>query len=300
MKLQLEKEHIFEDAVNHINNYDKFLIVCDRGLLDSKAYMSKLEFNQCAKRLNTNEIALRDSYDAVFHLVTAAKGAPDFYSSENNEARYESLDEAIKKDELTLNAWAGHPHLRVIDNSTDFKTKMQRLMIEISNFLGEPEPYEIERKYLIKFPNISALEKLPNCKKVDIIQTYLTSSQCNEIRIRQRGEKGNYSYTKTIKKKISDVKRIETESRISKDEYLNLLLESDTNKHQIRKTRYCLIHNNQYFEIDIYPFWKDKAIMEIELSNEDQKITFPKEITIIKEVTGDPNYLNYSLAKSNQ
>ena len=33
---------------------------------------------------------------------------------------------------------------------------------------------------------------------------------------------------------------------------------------QIRKTRYCLTYKNQYFEIDIYPFWNDKAILEIE------------------------------------
>ena len=33
---------------------------------------------------------------------------------------------------------------------------------------------------------------------------------------------------------------------------------------------------NQYFEIDVYPFWSDKAIMEIELRDEDEKIVFPK------------------------
>ena len=37
-------------------------------------------------------------YEAVVHLVSAADGAEKFYSKENNEARYESKDDAIIKD----------------------------------------------------------------------------------------------------------------------------------------------------------------------------------------------------------
>ena len=297
IKLQLEKEKIYEEAAKHISGHDKILIICDRGVLDCKAYMSELEFETVLKTFNKNEVTLRDSYDAVFHLVTAAKGAREYYTCENNKARLETADQAIEKDEKTLNSWTGHPHLRVIDNSTDFENKLRRLMAEISNYLGESMPYEIERKFLIEYPNLEALEKLPNCSKVEIIQTYLKTNEGNEIRIRQRGTNGYFTYTKTIKKRISDIKRYESEVRISKDEYLRLLLEADTSKHQIRKTRYCLMYKNQYFEIDIYPFWKDKAIMELELREENQKIEFPKNINIIKEVTGDESYLNVNLAQ---
>ena len=51
------------------------------------------------------------------------------------------------------------------------------------------------------------------------------------------------------------------------------------------------------FEIDVYPFWKDRAIMEIELDDEGQEIVFPPEIQIIAEVTTDRRYTNSSLAK---
>ena len=54
---------------------------------------------------------------------------------------------------------------------------------------------------------------------------------------------------------------------------------------------------NQYFEIDIYPFWNDKAIMEIELRDENQEYVLPSNITVIKEVTDDDEYKNSSLAK---
>lgn len=89
---------------------------------------------------------------------------------------------------------------------------------------------------------------------------------------------------------------MEIERRLSKDEYLRLLMDADTSKRQIRKTRYCLTYENQYFEIDVYPFWQDKAIAEIELSNENTKIVFPKQINVIKEVTEDEGYKNASLA----
>lgn len=296
VKLQLEKERIFEEAAKQIALFNKVLIICDRGVIDCKAYSTPLEFRQILKGLNVNEVALRDSYDAVFHLVTAAKGAEEFYTIENNKARQESLEEAIISDEKTLNSWMGHPHLRVIDNSTDFENKMKRLMSEISDFLGESESYEIERKFLIEYPNLQLLEKMPNCQKVEIIQTYLKSKDGAEIRIRQRGLKDGYIYTKTIKKNINGLKRIETERRISKDQYLSLMLDADTTKRQIRKTRYCLMHKNQYFEIDVYPQWKDKAILELEVKNENQKIEFPKVINVIKEVTGDKEFLNSSIA----
>lgn len=295
IQLQLEKERIFEEAASTMKN-EKILIVCDRGAMDNKAYMTQEEFQSLLKQLGYNEVELRDAYDAVFHLVTAADGAEEFYTTANNTARTETVEQAKELDKKLIAAWTGHPHLRVIDNSTNFEDKMKRLISEISSFLGEPEPYEIERKFLIAFPDIEWLEKLPNCKKVEIIQTYLKSNDDEEVRIRQRGTEGNYVYYKTLKRKISVMKRIEIEQRLSKDEYLTLLMEADTTKRQIRKTRYCLTYGKQYFEIDIYPFWNNQAILEIELNSEDQEVVIPKEFSVIKEVTEDENYKNASLA----
>ncbi len=229
--------------------------------------------------------------------MTAAKGAEKYYTTANNTARTETPEMAAALDDKLIAAWTGHPHLRVIDNSSDFEHKMKNLIAEIRSFLGEPEPYEIERKFLIEFPDLKWLEKLDSCRKIEIIQTYLKSKDEEEFRVRQRGENGNFTYTKTLKRKVSDVKRIEIEKRLNKDEYLNLLMEADETKRPIRKTRYCLMENNQYFEIDVYPFWKDQAILEIELKSEDEKINFPKKLKVIKEVTDDETYKNASLAK---
>ena len=116
--------------------------------------------------------------------------------------------------------------------------------------------------------------------------------------MRQRGQNGHYVYFKTTKRTLSGLKRVEIEKRLSKDEYLTLLMNADTSKRQIRKDRYCLTYENQYFEIDVYPFWQDKAIAEIELSDENTPIVFPDCIKIIREVTDDPAYKNANLAAS--
>ena len=296
LKLQLEKESIFEQAARTMAA-EKVLIVCDRGALDNKAYMNGNEFAEAMRFIGANEVELRDSYDAVFHLVTAAKGAEEYYTTANNSARTETPAQAAELDDKLISAWTGHPHLRVIDNSSTFEDKMKRLVAEIASFLGEPEPYEIERKYLIEYPDISWLEQNPTCQRIEIIQTYLNSAAGEEVRVRQRGADGNYIYFQTVKKKVSDIKRVEIERRLSQAEYLKLLMEADTTKRQIRKTRYCLTYENQYFEIDVYPFWRDKAIVEIELSDENAKVVFPKEIKVIKEVTDDDSYKNASLAE---
>ncbi len=296
MKLQIEKEKIFEQAA-HTMNAEKILIVCDRGTLDNKAYMNDIEFAETMQSIHSNEVELRDNYDAVFHLVTAAKGAEEFYTTANNSARTETAEEAAALDDKLIAAWTGHPHLRVIDNTSSFEDKMKKLIVEIASFLGEPEPYEIERKYLIEYPDIKWLETHPSCERVEIIQTYLNSAAGEEVRVRQRGADGNYIYFQTIKKNVSSMKRVEIESRLSQEEYIKLLMEADTTKRQIRKTRYCLTHENQYFEIDVYPFWSDKAIVEIELSDENAPIVFPEQIKVIKEVTDDDSYKNASLAK---
>ncbi len=296
MKLQIEKEKVFCEAASSMAA-DKVLIVCDRGTLDNKAYMDELEFYSVLKTIGINEVELRDNYDAVFHLVTAAKGAVEFYTTANNSARTETVEEAAEMDDKLISAWTGHPHFRVIDNSSDFEDKMRRLISEVSSFLGEPEPFEIERKYLIEYPDITWLENEPNCQRIEIIQTYLKSEADEEVRVRQRGINGNYIYFKTVKKKVSDIKRVEVEKRLSQSEYLALLMEADTTKRQIRKTRYCLTYKGQYFEIDVYPFWNDQAIAEIELSDENAEIVFPKQIKIIKEVTQDEAYKNASLAQ---
>ena len=296
-RLMLAKERAFSD-IARTYDAEKILIVCDRGTLDNRAYMSEDEFRYVLEQLQTNEVELRDHYDAVFHLVTAAKGAEEFYTLANNAARYETVEEAIRVDDGLIASWTGHPHLRVIDNRYDFNEKMLALITEISAFLGEPRPLKNRKKYLIACPDIRWLESQPNCEQVDILQAYLKSEVPGEmIRIRQRGKNGNYLYYETWKRQINDGQRIELEERLSRREFEELMLHRDRDYSPIEKKRYCLSANGLYYNIDLFPQWKDQALMEIELYDENQKVVIPEEIQVIREVTGNNAYSNPSIAR---
>lgn len=299
VRLQLEKERLFLRAARTMNA-EKILIVCDRGLLDNRAYMNEQEFAEVIADVGVSEVEMRDSYDAIFHLVTAARGKEEFYTFENNVARYETPEEARALDDRLLASWAGHPHLRVIDNTTDFTEKMRRLISEISSVLGEPGPYEVKRRFLIAMPDVAMLEGMPGCTRVEIIQTYLRSRTPNELRrVRQRGANGHYIYSETIKQALPeapDGRPLETERRLTQDEYLSLLMEADTALHPLRKTRYCLAYDRQYFSIDILPIWHDRAMLSIETNNTEDSIRFPPSLELLTEVTGNPAYRNSALA----
>ena len=112
MRLQIEKEKVYQRAALGMRS-EKVLLVCDRGTIDNKAYMGDDEFEKVLAELNENETRLRVDYEAVFHLVTAADGAEQFYSNANNSARYETIQAAKETDRKIISAWTGHSHLRI-------------------------------------------------------------------------------------------------------------------------------------------------------------------------------------------
>ena len=295
-QLMLAKEEVFT-AVARTFEANKVLVVCDRGALDNRAYMSEDEFRYVLDKLGTTEVELRDHYDAVFHLVTAAKGAEEFYTYANNAARYETVEGAIESDDRLIAAWTGHPHLRIIDNRYSFDEKMLALIREISSFLGEPRPMETKRKYLIARPDPDTLGRRPNCQHVEIIQAYLRSEIPGEtIRIRQRGCDGGYVYFKTRKRSV-DGKRIEMEERLTRHEFWDLLMQADPEYRTIRKDRWCLSENGLYYNIDVYPQWDNQALLEVELYSADDEVCFPDGIEVIREVTGEKEFTNPQIAR---
>ena len=156
--------------------------------------------------------------------------------------------------------------------------------------------FEIERKFLILMPEKERLLK-ESSRVLHLRQTYLLSPDNESARVRLMTETGNTSYIYTEKKKISPIKRMETEYEISLMEYEKQLEKADPNRSPIEKTRYCIPYCGHILEIDIFPFWQDKAFLEIELSSEEEAFSVPDWVVIIKEVTEDKRYTNASLAK---
>ena len=157
------------------------------------------------------------------------------------------------------------------------------------------EPLEIERKYLIAYPDGERLR--PLCSAVyEMEQTYLHAPPGVTARVRRRvGEREEFFHTE--KERVSDRTSVERERLISREEYEALLQTRDEKALMIAKTRYCLPHEGFTFEIDVYPFWKEIAVMEVELACEDQTFTMPEGITVIREVTNDRRMKNAALAR---
>ncbi len=156
------------------------------------------------------------------------------------------------------------------------------------------EKMEIERKFLIDIPDTKNLFVK---KEMDIIQTYLSSGKNNsQRRVRKITENNSDKYFYTEKIFISPVVRDEKESEISQQKYNELLKDRCIDVAPVTKKRICFDYQKQLFEMDIYPFSSELAILELELENQSQEIFFPDCINVIKEVSDDKRYSNASLA----
>ena len=149
LEVQFAKEDIFQNACEKFKNFDHIVLICDRGQIDAKVYLGDKAFATLLKNNNLTEKQVLARYDAVFKLVSAANGAEEYYTLENNAVRKETAAEAVELDNKITEVWKSHPYFRIIDNSTDFEHKMYRLLDSVLMFLkgkqlesGEPGSYE--------------------------------------------------------------------------------------------------------------------------------------------------------------
>ena len=152
---------------------------------------------------------------------------------------------------------------------------------------------EIERKFLIRFPDIDKLLSFEDIRCAHITQTYTTLG----LRIRSWCEDETTTYIQTKKTALTHLSRIEIEQEIDREEYEHLLSFADKNLSPITKTRYILPYKDKNLEIDVFPFWKKQAFLEIELTDENEEFSIPDFLEIMREVTKEGDYKNFSLAK---
>lgn len=273
-------------------NHSKVVIIHDRGISDYLSLTDRDNYRRQIAKFGLTPVVARDSYGAVFYMLSTAKANHEQVFSNDTHCKSSTLDDK------TLNAWVGHPHLRIIDCCGSFDEKIGRLIAEIKGYLGIPRRLEIERRFLIRYPDLDRLNRLPNCKKAEIEQIYCVSKGGEPFRIRKRGIGDDCIYIKTLKRSINDTVREEYEDAISKDDYGTLSSFADKSRNPIIKSRYCLAENGKYFEIDIFPFWNDRAIFEIELLDSSEAFDIPDYFDVIKEITAEKKYRNSALAVS--
>ena len=303
LQTQLFFEKQAEEAASYFveKTGRRAIIYCDRGIFDSKAYMSEKKFKALLEKYKLDYVHTRDQrYKGIIHLDTTAKGKEEIYLKEffGNPHRSESLEEARRRDDQVKQSWNGAPHIWAIDNSTGFDEKKQRAVNYILHMEGMPEPKEIEFKYLID-PRFKRSMIKEYRTDVSIEQTYLSNSNPNiEERIRKRGQYNSFVFIHTLKQREIQG---EWESFLEASEYKKLLGRRIVEKEQIRKIRSLFMSENQYFEFDTFAQKIDTVghrILELEVTDRQTTPKLPEWIQpyVVKEVTNDPFYSNSNIA----
>lgn len=301
-KVILEMQLALEDKVMRLAETctEPCVIVCDRGAMDISAYISPEMWNELTASCNTSseELLRGGRYDAVLHLVSAADGAEKYYTTANNAQRYEKADEAglaiaRSLDKKIIQAWTGHPTLRVINNGEDFERKMQRVLKEISAVLELPQAIEEERKYIVEVTGT-----LPESIDCNICQTYLVAEPGCEVRLRRRTTSdGKVVNIHTTRRRLSSTEELVTERQVSNALYESLLKQADPYRNTIQKHRKSFICQGQFFELDTYQSpCSTLVILETKGIVNHNDVKFPPFIKVIEDITGNTRYYNYNLA----
>ena len=140
LELQLEMENKVLRLAETIKG-QPCLVVCDRGLMDISTYVSEEIWAKMCEEVGMTSSKMRQRYDAVLHLLSAANGTEECYTTANNAQRYEKADEAglalaRELDRKQAKAWEEHPCVRVIENVLDFDVKMNHVINELESILG--------------------------------------------------------------------------------------------------------------------------------------------------------------------
>lgn len=285
------------------------LIICDRGAMDASAFISKDKWELMMASNGWNNVELRDNrYNQIIHMVSAANGAEDFYSTEDHACRSESVEVARELDYKAAAAWVGHPYFDVIDNSQDFESKICRMIECVCQKLGIDTGDRLRAssrkvKFLVRGP-LPADTEFPPFQDFDVVHNYLQSNNPKmQARLRKRGQKGHWSYIHTIRRPKMCGQVIEVKTQLTHRDYLNMLAQRDDSHFTIFKRRRCFLINNQYFQLDIYrepahPRCRGLMLLETytALSGIELKNILPQFLTIEKEVTGNSDYSMFNLS----
>ncbi|XP_058805372.1 TRPL translocation defect protein 14 isoform X2 [Phymastichus coffea] len=307
LKTMLQIENCFFQLGESLSR--NCLIICDRGAMDASAFISKEKWELMMALNNWNNVELRDNrYNQIIHMVSAANGAEDFYSTEDHACRSEGIELARDLDYKAASAWVGHPYFDVIDNSQDFESKICRMIEAVCQKLGIDTGDRLAAssrkvKFLVKGP-LPPDTAFPPFQDFDVVHNYLQSNNPKtQARLRKRGQKGHWSYIHTLRRPKMCGQVIEVKTQLTHRDYLNMLAQRDDSHFTIFKHRRCFLINNQYFQLDIYrepahPRCKGLMLLETYTALPSDKLNtiLPQFLTIEKEVTGTPEYSMFNLS----
>jgi len=304
---QLDKERLYNSLVQYYPK-DKSVIVFDRGILDIGLELEPSVFEGMLQKRKMTIQSACDHYDAVLHLVTAADGAEDFYQwNDPSKEIYasnlatESPAEAREKDHRIQKLWRAHDNLHVIESEASFNDKVKHALSVVFQMLNEPPVRHNLRKFVIKRPTQAELHDLGCIFRTNVVTTYLVQHDPKiDRRVVQRGtaETGySHYYVEKVHIDVNEEDFI-TERRIDYHEYVNYLTEADHSVQPVAKFRYCFVFEKRYYEVEMYAFESEYAILEIE-HDVSEKLKFPP-FSIVREVSNMQDFSSRALSKKKE
>lgn len=305
-------------------NEKPVIIFYDRGIPDNSAYCDPKTWETILTELGLTSENLNHRYDGVIDIVTTARGANEVYDMQksNNEARYETAEEACLAEDKIQQAYAGcNNFISVINTKSvceegkwkevliSWQEKLNNIINAARAIVGLGPVLSINKRMIVRKPeNIEDFAKKYKCVVQEIEQRYLANGNTNkEHRIRKIGRPGDWAYYET-EKEINPDKHISTIQRVIDKETYNRLakLKGDSTCGVIKKKRYSFVFNGglQYnldvFE-DEYPGYKGKAVLGLKGQEKDKKVPvdlIPEELrkgTKVDDISSKP-FFEYQIA----
>jgi predicted ATPase len=276
MKLQISLEDKFITMAESTN--DDCIVVCDRGLMDNEAYVPYPEmWNLLRDHNKWSIVEMRDKrYDKVLHLMSAALGAEKFYTTENNQARRETVQEAQDLDKKIQRSYIGHADLTVVTNEGNFETKLEKVTnsILLKCGLQDRMSFPIEkRRYLVSdksYLDFGALEG--RVADIDMDITFLDPTVHGKNScVYRRGQHGVYEYY---------YRDPYVEEAIAPQKYVILKKQKHPKKTELHKNMKYFLFNDDYFS---YNTVAGRTILEVS-APKGRDIKFPPGInaTLLK------------------
>lgn len=289
LKTQMALEDAFTSVAAASNNAS--FVLCDRGSCDGRAYMSPEMWNTMLSENGWDMVTIRDArYELVVHLTTAADGAKDYYTLANNRTRTESPEEAIRLDHKTRAAWVGHPHLRLVDNRTGFREKINRVDARISELAGVHLSKRIVRKFLVR----TNAKDMPDAEDFIVEQTFLARETGEDVQesLRRRGKNRCYTFVHKVRRGAAETKR-----QITNREYISLLAHCDTTRRTVRIRRQCFLYAGRYFVLDcVQNVSEVVTLLRCHCEEGDEGVKVPPQVAVEREVTGEREFSMHLLS----
>lgn len=158
---------------------------------------------------------------------------------------------------------------------------------------------EIERKFRLRGAPSAADLAAHDAVPLQLEQVYLANPDpgvAERVR-RTTTADGRVTYRHTVKRRVAAFSFDERETLITEADWIDALRRADPLRRPVRKTRFVVPHGLQHLEIDVFEQPAGLVVLEVELRDAAEVVTLPAWVGEWREVTGDPRYLNASLAR---